>query len=115
MATLEEYRILRSTDEELRAIYQMEEGIENRLKGSYSRLRLLRSVSNSSKQTVELGKVATTSRLCFTGVTKGKWKTIGAVQLEQGTVLGFTSKGQEWLKNMRESESFHFNYQLRST
>ena len=26
--------------------------------------------------------------------------------IEQGTVLGFTSKGQEWLKRMREVESF---------
>ncbi len=38
--------------------------------------------------------------------TKAEWKTIGS-PIEQGTVLGFTVKGQEWLKNMREVESFH--------
>lgn len=55
---------------------------------------------------MELGKIATTSRLCLLGVTKDEIEGYWSRPIEQGIVLGFTPKGQEWLKRMREVESF---------
>ena len=86
--------ILRSTDEEMRAIYQMEEGIENRLKEV---IRTTSSIEECLQQlknkTVELGKVATTSRLCFTWCNqKQKWKTIGVVRLSKALFLALLQK-----------------------
>ena len=100
--------VLRSTDEELRAIYQMEEGIENRLK------EVIRTTSSIEECLQQLkNKRWSWARLqrllvyVLLGVTKDEIEGYWSRPLEQGTVLGFTSKGQEWLKNMREVESFH--------
>ena len=99
--------ILRSTDEELRAIYQMEEGIENRLK------EVVRTTSSIEECLQQLkNKRWSWARLqrlliyVLLGVTKAEMEYYWSRPTEQGTVLGFTSKGQEWLKNMREVESF---------
>ena len=98
--------ILRSTDEELRAIYQMEEGIENRLK------EVIRTTSSIEECLQQLkNKRWSWARLqrllvyVLLGVTKAEMEDYWSSPIEQGTVLGFTSKGQEWLKRMREVES----------
>ena len=99
--------ILRSTDEELRAIYQMEEGIENRLK------EVIRTTSSIEECLQQLkNKRWSWARLqrllvyVLLGVTKDEMEDYWSCPIEQGTVLGFTPKGQEWLKRMREVESF---------
>ena len=99
--------ILRSTDEELRAIYQMEEGIENRLK------EVIRTTSSIEECLQQLkNKRWSWARLqrllvyVLLGVTKAEMEDYWSRPTEQGTVLGFTPKGQEWLKRMREVESF---------
>ena len=58
------------------------------------------------KQTVELGKVATTSRLCFTWNNQNRNEDYWNTPIHQGKV-GVYIKGQKWLKNMREVESFN--------
>ena len=100
--------VLRSTDEELRAIYQREEGIENRLK------EVIRTTSSIEECLQQLkNKRWSWARLqrllvyVLLGVTKAEMEDYWSRPIEQGAVLGFTSKGQEWLKNMREVESFH--------
>ena len=100
--------VLRSTDEELRAIYQMEEGIENRLK------EVIRTTSSIEECLQQLkNKRWSWARLqrllvyVLLGVTKAEMEDYWSRPIEQGAVLGFTSKGQECLKNMREVESFH--------
>ena len=99
--------VLRSTDEELRAIYQMEEGIENRLKEV---IRTTSSIEECLKQLKnKRWSWARLQRLLvyvLLGVTKDEIEGYWSRPIEQGTVLGFTSKGQEWLKRMREVESF---------
>ena len=99
--------ILRSTDEEMRAIYQMEEGIENRLKEV---IRTTSSIEECLKQLKnKRWSWARLQRLLvyvLLGVTKDEIEGYWSRPIEQGTVLGFTSKGQEWLKRMREVESF---------
>ena len=100
--------VLRSTDEELRAIYQMEEGIENRLKEvirvTSSIEECLQQLKNKRWSWVRLQRLLIYVLL---GVTKAEMEDYWSSPIEQGAVLGFTSKGQEWLKNMREVESFH--------
>ena len=100
--------ILRSTDEELRAIYQMEEGIENRLKEvirtTSSIEECLKHLKNKRWSWARLQRLLVYVLL---GVTKAEMEDYWSSPIEQGTVLGFTVKGQEWLKNMREVESFH--------
>ena len=99
--------ILRSTDEELRTIYQMEEGIENRLK------EVIRTTSSIEECLQQLkNKRWSWARLqrllvyVLLGVTKEEMEDYWRCPIEQGMVLGFTPKGQEWLKRMREVESF---------
>ena len=99
--------ILRSTDEELRAIYQMEEGIENRLK------EVIRTTSSIEECLQQLkNKRWSWARLqrlliyVLLGVTKDEIEGYWSRPIEQSIVLGFTSNGQEWLKRMREVESF---------
>ena len=100
--------VLRSTDEELRAIYQMEEGIENRLKEvvrtTSSIEECLQQLKNKRWSWARLQRLLVYVLL---GVTKAEMEDYWSRPIEQGAVLGFTSKGQEWLKNMREVESFH--------
>ena len=99
--------ILRSTDEELRAIYQMEEGIENRLKEvirtTSSIEECLQYLKNKRWSWARLQRLLVYVLL---GVTKAEMEDYWSRPTEQGTVLGFTPKGQEWLKRMREVESF---------
>ena len=99
--------ILMSTDEELRAIYQMEEGIENRLKEAIrmtsSIEECLQYLKNKRWSWARLQRLLVYVLL---GVTKDEIEGYWSRPIEQGTVLGFTSKGQEWLKRMREVESF---------
>ena len=98
--------ILRSTDEELRAIYQMEEGIENRLKEvirtTSSIEECLQYLKNKRWSWARLQRLLVYVLL---GVTKAEMEDYWSRPTEQGTVLGFTPKGQEWLKRMREVES----------
>ncbi len=100
--------VLRSTDEELRSIYQMEEGIENRLKEavrtSSTIEECLQYLKNKRWSWARLQRLLVYVLL---GVTKAEMEDYWYHPIKQGTVLGFTAKGQEWLKNMREVESFH--------
>ena len=99
--------VLRSTDEELRAIYQMEEGIEYRLKEAVrttsSIEECLQYLKNKRWSWARLQRLLVYVLL---GVTKEEMEDYWSRPTEQGTVLGFTPKGQEWLKRMREVESF---------
>lgn len=99
--------ILRSTDEELRAIYQMEEGIENRLKEAVrttsSIEECLQYLKNKRWSWARLQRLLVYVLL---GVTKEEMENYWSRSIEQSNVLGFTPKGQEWLKRMREVEVF---------
>ena len=99
--------ILRSTDEELRAIYQMEEGIENRLKEAVrmtsSIEECLQYLKNKRWSWARLQRLLVYVLL---GVTKEEMENYWSRGVKEGAVLGFTPKGQEWLKQMREVESF---------
>ena len=100
--------ILRSTDEELRAIYQMEEGIENRLKEvirvTSSIEECLQQLKNKRWSWARLQRLLVYVLL---GVTKMEMEDYWNTPFHQGKVLGFTLNGQKWLKNMREVESFN--------
>lgn len=100
--------VLRSTDEELRAIYQMEEGIENRLKEAVRTTstieECLQHLKNKRWSWARLQRLLVYVLL---GITKMEMEDYWNVPIHQGKVLGFTLKGQKWLKNMREVESFN--------
>ena len=99
--------ILRSNDEELRAIYQMEEGIENRLKEAVritsSIEECLQFLKNKRWSWARLQRLLVYVLL---GITKEEMEDYWSRGVKEGAVLGFTPKGQEWLKQMREVESF---------
>ena len=99
--------ILRSNDEELRAIYQMEEGIENRLKEAIrttsSIEECLQFLKNKRWSWARLQRLLVYVLL---GITKEEMEDYWSRGVKEGAVLGFTPKGQEWLKQMREVESF---------
>ena len=99
--------VLRSTDEELRAIYQMEEGIENRLKQAVrttsSIEECLQHLKNKRWSWARLQRLIVYVLL---GITKTEMEDYWNIPIHQGKVLGFTLKGQKWLKRMREVESF---------
>lgn len=99
--------ILRSTDEELRAIYQMEEGIENRLKEAIrttsSIEECLQYLKNKRWSWARLQRLLVYVLL---GITKVEMEDYWSRGVKEGAVLGFTPKGQEWLKQMRKVESF---------
>lgn len=99
--------VLRSTDEELRAIYQMEEGIENRLKEairtSSSIEECLQYLKNKRWSWARLQRLLVYVLL---GVTKEEMEDYWSRKVDEGIVLGFTQIGQEWLKRMREVEEF---------
>ena len=86
----------------------MEEGIENRLKeavrNSATIEECLQYLKNKRWSWARLQRLLVYVLL---GVTKAEMEDYWSSPIEQGAVLGFTSKGQEWLKNMREVESFH--------
>ncbi len=89
----------------VRAIYQMEN--RNRLKSYSNNFDLLRKSPTAQKTNAGLkAKVATTSRLCFTWVTKDEQKAIGVVRLSQRHCSWLYFKGQEWLKQNAEMQSF---------
>ena len=100
--------VLRSTDEELRAIYQMEEGIENRLKEAVRTTstieECLQHLKNKRWSWARLQRLLVYVLL---GVTKVEMEDYWNTPFHQGKVLGFTLNGQKWLKNMREVESFN--------
>ncbi len=99
--------VLRSTDEELRAIYQMEEGIENRLKEairtSSSIEECLQYLKNKRWSWARLQRLLVYVLL---GVTKEEMEDYWSRKVDEGIVLGFTPIGQKWLKQMREVEEF---------
>ena len=99
--------ILRNTDEELHSIYQMEEGIENRLKESVrttsSIEECLQHLKNKRWSWARLQRLLVYVLL---GVTKEEMENYWSRPIEQSNVLGFTPKGQNWLKRMREVEVF---------
>ncbi|MCT2161332.1 nucleotidyltransferase [Granulicatella adiacens] len=100
--------VLRSTDEKLRAIYQMEEGIENRLKEAVRTTstieECLQQLKNKRWSWARLQRLLVYVLL---GITKTEMEDYWNTPIHQGKVLGFTLKGQKWLKNMREVESFN--------
>ena len=112
--TLLKYQIERSSLEELRTIYQMDEGMEYRFKKC-----LLQA--NSFDEFIQLLKNkrwtwARLQRLCLyvlLGITKEQvtqyFESIREPQ--EVTVLGFTKIGREYLKTLREEETeFITNY-----
>ena len=100
--------VLRSTDEELCAIYQMEEGIENRLEEAVRTTstieECLQHLKNKRWSWARLQRLLVYVLL---GVTKMEMEDYWNTPFHQGKVLGFTLNGQKWLKNMREVESFN--------
>lgn len=112
--TLLKYQIERSSLEELRTIYQMDEGMEYRFKKCLPQV-------NSFNDFIQLLKNkrwtwARLQRLCLYvlfGITK-----VQVIQYfenirepKEVTVLGFTKIGREYLKNLREEETeFITNY-----
>ena len=112
--TLLRYQLERSSVEELRMIYQMDEGIEYRFKKFFPQ-------ANSFYEFIQLLKNkrwtwARLQRLCIyvlVGITKEQVKqhfeTIHSPK--EVTVLGFNGRGREYLKNLREEETeFITNY-----
>ena len=112
--TLLKYQLERSSVEELRTIYQMDEGIEYRFKKFLSQ-------ANSFYEFLQFLKNkrwtwARLQRLCIyvlLGITKEQikqhFKTIHSPK--EVTVLGFNEIGREYLKNLREEETnFITNY-----
>ena len=108
------YQLERSSVEELRMIYQMDEGIEYRFKKFVPQ-------ANSFYEFIQLLKNkrwtwARLQRLCIyvlLGITKEQVKqhfeTIHSPK--EVTVLGFNETGREYLKNLREEETnFITNY-----
>ena len=85
----------------------MEEGIENRLKEA---VRTTSSIEECLKQLKnKRWSWARLQRLLvyvLLGITKEEMEDYWSRKIEQGSVLGFTPKGQEWLKQMREVDSF---------
>ena len=112
--TLLKYQIERSSLEELRTIYQMDEGMEYRLKKYLPQ-------ANSFDEFIQLLKNkrwtwARLQRLCLyvlLGITNEQvtqyFESIREPQ--EVTVLGFTKIGREYLKTLREEETeFITNY-----
>lgn len=108
------YQIERSSLEELRTIYQMDEGMEYRFKKCLPQ-------ANSFHEFIQLLKNkrwtwARLQRLCIyvlLGITNEQvtqyFESIREPQ--EVTVLGFTKIGREYLKNLREEETnFITNY-----
>ena len=108
------YQLERSSVEELRNIYQMDEGMEYRFKKCLPQ-------ANSFDEFIQLLKNkrwtwARLQRLCLyvlLGITKEQvtqyFKNIR--EPKEVTVLGFTKIGREYLKNLREEETeFITNY-----
>ena len=112
--TLLKYQLERSSVEELRMIYQMDEGMEYRFKKF-----LLQA--NSFDEFIQLLKNkrwtwARLQRLCIyvlLGITKKQVKHhVNTIrEPKKVTVLGFTTIGREYLKTLREEETeFITNY-----
>ena len=112
--TLLKYQIERSSVEELRTIYQMDEGMEYRFKKC-----LLQA--NSFDEFIQLLKNkrwtwARLQRLCLyvlLGITKEQVTQYfeNIREPKEVTVLGFTKIGREYLKTLREEETeFITNY-----
>lgn len=112
--TLLKYQLERSSVEELRMIYQMDEGMEYRFKKF-----LLQA--NSFDEFIQLLKNkrwtwARLQRLCIyvlLGITKKQVKHhVNTIrEPKEVTVLGFTTIGREYLKTLREEETeFITNY-----
>ena len=85
----------------------MEEGIENRLKEAVRTTstieECLQHLKNKRWSWARLQRLLVYVLL---GVTKKEMEDYWGRKVEQGVVLGFTSTGQEWLKQMRKVESF---------
>ena len=112
--TLLKYQIVRSSVEDLKMIYQMDEGIEYRFKKFLPQ-------ANSFDEFIQLLKNkrwtwARLQRLCvyvLLGITKKQveqhFESIH--EPKEVTVLGFNEKGREYLKTLREEETeFITNY-----
>ena len=112
--TLLKYQIERSSLQELRTIYQMDEGMEYRLKKCLPQ-------ANSFYEFIQLLKNkrwtwARLQRLCIyvlLGITNEQvTQYFGSIrEPKEVTVLGFTKIGREYLKTLREEETeFITNY-----
>ena len=112
--TLLKYQLERSSVDELRNIYQMDEGVEYRFK------KILPQ-ANSFDEFIQLLKNkrwtwARLQRLCIyviLGITKEQvTQYFGSIrEPKEVTVLGFTKIGREYLKTLREEETeFITNY-----
>ena len=112
--TLLKYQLERSSVEELRMIYQMDEGIEYRFKKFIHQ-------ANSFNEFIQLLKNkrwtwARLQRLCICvllGITKEQVKQHfeSIREPKQVTVLGFNEIGRKYLKTLREEETvFITNY-----
>ena len=112
--TLLKYQIERSSVEELRTIYQMDEGMEYRFKKFLPQ-------ANSFYEFIQLLKNkrwtwARLQRLCLyvlLGITKEEVEKhfVSIHEPKEVTVLGFNETGREYLKTLREEETeFITNY-----
>ena len=112
--TLLKYQIVRSSVEELRTIYQMDEGMEYRFKKflpqAHSFYEFIQLLKNKRWTWARL------QRLCLyvlLGITKKQVKKHfeSIRKPNKVTVLGFNGRGREYLKTLREEETeFITNY-----
>ena len=112
--TLLKYQLERSSVEELRTIYQMDEGIENRFKKflpqAHSFYEFIQLLKNKRWTWARL------QRLCvyvLLGITKKQVEKYfeSIHEPKEVTVLGFNEKGRKYLKTLREEETeFITNY-----
>mgnify|MGYP001007526400 FL=1 len=112
--TLLKYQIVRSSVQELRTIYQMDEGMEYRFKKflpqAHSFYEFIKLLKNKRWTWARL------QRLCIyvlLGITKKQVeKHFESIhEPKEVTVLGFNEKGREYLKTLREEETeFITNY-----
>ena len=106
--TLLKYQIVRSSVEELRTIYQMDEGMEYRFKKflpqAHSFYEFIKLLKNKRWTWARL------QRLCIyvlLGITKKQVKKHfeSIRKPNKVTVLGFNGRGREYLKTLREEET----------
>ena len=105
-----QFSLLRSSTDELRMIYQMNEGIEHRLQSAAKK-------ANSFETFMELVKTKRWTRTKIQRICLYVLLNIRAIDVQQFLekeaayrVLGFTKKGQAYLKQLNKPHQFVTNY-----
>lgn len=110
------YQIERSSVEELRDIYQVEEGIEYRLKRIVTKATSFKSFVEQMKN--KRWTWTRLQRLCvylLLGIQKEEMASTDFLQPSVVTVLGFNAVGQSYLKQLRKTGiTFTTNYAIEA-